>query len=814
MFGRRKFKHKRKLKKPLIFLRGWFLAIVVFTAVCLVGAYFLFMGYTKEFREMAETYELDLIGKVERPNLILDRKFEEVGRIFVENRSEVPIELVPQKMIDALVSGEDSRFFTHDGVDYMGVMRAALGNLKSGNEDSGASTITMQLARNAFPLQKDTEAKEGDKYDRKFLEIFLSYRIEEKFSKDQIMEFYLNRVPFGSGYYGVRSASLGYFGKEPKDLEVWECASLVGCIKNPSVFSPLNNPENNKKSRNNVLNRMSVEGFLTQEECDSYRLQAVVTNPKPLERGTSYFYDRVTAFVQQAVPDEAREEGGLKIFTTLDKELQRSLETSIQGQLYLVESREDYNHPKYEDYQPKEKSETNYLQGAGLLYNHKTGAVLAYVGGRDFKHSQYDFIQAGKRPLGTAFLPVVYASALENGYNLSSPVIDEAMDNRMVMVSSTEGILAEWGGETLEPQYEGFIPARQALADSKIAATVRLSKEIGLEKVNEVAERWGFSMPRTNRDKRILVRGVIGSESASVLNVAQTYSAIGNDGMKPDELFWVNRIEDASGKVLYKNPRAPKQKQVMKPEQAFLMHTALQDVWKRGNLKEEFTAKEDFDFKGGVKTGTTYNFSDHWCVGYNGDLSCAVWAGFFSSNKPIYSGAFAKDTILPVWKDLMMSAAKGDEASDVVKPEHLLGVRVCSHSGLKCTHDCYEQRKDAISGKTNYESTGVMEFFEKGKEPTTFCDVHGDFASAEVNVILNSVASAKELLYVLPIEPTSLALVGDDPYGADIPAFEPYEDRNTDSAILGSGIILDKMDTLDLNSSIYQPRPGRVFVDE
>ena len=790
------------------------MAFMVFGVVCLIGAYFLFMGYTKEFREMAKTYELDLIGKVERPSLILDRKFEEVGRIFVENRSEVSIELVPQKMIDALVSGEDSRFFTHDGVDYMGVLRAALGNLKSGNEDSGASTITMQLARNAFPLQKDTESNGGDKYDRKFLEIFLSYRIEQKFSKDQIMEFYLNRVPFGSGYYGVRSASLGYFGKEPKDLETWECASLVGCIKNPSVFSPLKNPKNNKKSRDNVLNRMLVEGFLTEEECDLYKQELVVTNPKPIERGTSYFYDRVTAFIQNNVPETEREGGGLKIFTTLDNKLQEGLEKNIQGQLYLVESREDYSHPKYEDYDPKKQKRTNYLQGAGLLYNHKTGAVLAYVGGRNFRHSQYDFIQAGQRPLGTAFLPVVYASALENGHSLSSPVIDEAMDNRMVMVSGQEGILAEWGEETLEPQYQGFIPARQALADSKIAATVRLGKKIGLEKVNEVAERWGFSMPKRQRDERVLVRGVIGSESASVLKVAQAYSAIGNNGMKPNELFWVNRIEDSQGNLLYQSEKAPKQTRVMKSEQAFLMHTALQDVWKRGNLEEEFSEKGDFDFKGGVKTGTTYNFSDHWCVGYNGDLSCAVWAGFFSNNKPIYSGAFAKETVLPVWKDLMASATQEIKAVEVKQPEHLIGVRVCSKSGRKCTHDCYEQRKDPISGKVNYYSTCVVEFFEKGKEPTTFCDVHGDFASEEVNVILNSVASAKELLYVLPIEPKSLVLNGTDPYGAEIPDFDPYQNRNTDSDILGSGIILDQMEELDKSATIYQPRPGRIYLDE
>lgn len=814
MFRRKKLKHKKKQDKRSIFLKGWFLAICVFCLLCIGGAYLGFHLYTQGYRDKAAEYNLDLIRDVERPNIILDRFNREVGRIFVENRSEIPIEQVPQKMIDSLVAGEDSRFYTHDGVDYMGIARAAKGNLQSGNADSGASTLTMQLARNAFPLQADSVKSGGDKYDRKFVEIYLAHRIEEKFSKDQIIEFYLNRVPFGSGFYGIRSASLGYFGKEPRDLHIWECASLVGSIKNPSLYSPLRRPENNKKSRDNVLNRMEIEGFITAEECAAYIQKPVITNPKPLERGTSYFYDRVTEFVQKTISEQDREGGGLKIFTTLDKSLQDEMERGIQEELYLVEKKEGYKHPKYEDFTSVNGSKANYLQGAGLCFNSKTGAVLAYVGGRDFKHSQYDFIQSGKRPLGTGFLPIVYASAVENGVSLSTPVIDEAMDNRMVMVSGQEGILAEWGAETMEPRYEGFIPARKGLAYSKIAATVRLGKDVGLDKVNATAERFGLSMPRTRVDKRILTRGLIGSESVSVLDASLAYSVIGNQGKRPKELLWVTRIETQHGKLLYESKGKAESERILDEEDAYFIHSGLQDVWKNGNLKDSFSKNDNFEFKGGVKTGTTSDFADHWAIGYNGDLTCAIWSGFFSGNQPIYEGAFAKDTVLPVWKSVMKKATNDYKVNEMKKPDSLVSVLVCSRSGLKCTQDCHDQHHDAISGKVNYLSTGVMELFTKGEEPTGYCDVHGDYTADVSSFAANGSFTTKDLLYVLPVRPQIAGLVGNDPYGAVIPEFDPYQNNAASLRSAGTGLDLYELDQLDEAARIFQPRPGRVFIDQ
>ena len=749
---------------------------------------------------------------MERPSIILDRNLEEFGRIFVQNRSEVPLEQVPQKLIDALVAGEDSRFFTHDGVDYIGIMRAAQGNLKSGNADSGASTLTMQLARNAFPLQKDAEERGGDKYDRKFVEIFLAHRIEERFSKDQIMEFYLNRIAFGSGFFGIRSASLGYFGKEPRDLEVWECASLVGCIKNPSMFSPLRSKEKNKVSRDNVLKRMEIEGFITTPERDQYQAKPVVVNPKPLKRNTSYFNELVKSLVNEKVDPKLVEAGGLKIFTTIDKGLQKTFEKRLKDQLYLVEEHAAFLHPLYEEFDPTEGGKPEYLQGAGLCFNHQNGEVLAYVGGRDFSHNQYDFVQLGMLPLGTAFLPTVYAAAIENGIGLSRPVIDEAMDNRMVMVEGEEGILAEWGEEVNEPYYQGMIPAREGLAKSKIAASVRLGREIGLEKVNAVAKRFGFSMPTEDPGDRLLARGLIGSESASITGVAKTYGAIGNGGERIKDLVLVQRIENRYGEVIYEPNETAEFEQMMEETDAFLLHNALQDVSRKGNLAQAFDLAGEFPFEGAVKTGTNSTFSDHWCVGYNGPLSCAIWSGFLDGREAIYSGAFAKDSVYPVWHEVMRQAATIEKPVKVKKPDDIIAVEVCSHSGLLLTHECHVSKRDGVSGKTTFESTGVIEWFKKGEQPTSYCNVHGDF-----NELAGSMlgGEAQDLLYALPVKPAVDILLGDDPYGAVIPKYDPFgEDKPKVVKERDWSSVLDTIDVLDTEATIYHPRPGRLFIDE
>ena len=257
------------------------------------------------YKQQAAAIDISTIDDVEIPSMILDRKGREIGRMFVENRSKVSIEEVPEKLIDALIAQEDQRFFEHNGVDQVGVARAVWLNFKARAVTQGASTITMQLARNAFDLKSGARALGQTGIERKIVEAFLALRIERHLTrslmadypdeterkgrmKKVVLEYYLNRIPFGNGYYGVRSAALGYFGKEPMALTVGECASLVACVKNPTLISPLSNPARNRKARDHVLKRMLAEEMITESEWMRLSSKPVVVNPKPLRKGKSH----------------------------------------------------------------------------------------------------------------------------------------------------------------------------------------------------------------------------------------------------------------------------------------------------------------------------------------------------------------------------------------------------------------------------------------------------------------------------------------------------------------------------------------------
>ncbi len=807
---RRKFKSKRKIRKKSILLRRWFLVSLIFCGCIGLLCLFLAWRFTEKHRERAKEYDLTRINDIELPSLILDRKGFEVGRMFVENRHVISIEEIPQKMVDALVAGEDSRFYDHDGVDYIGVARAFYLNFKAGRQTQGASTVTQQLARNAFPLREKALELGESGYDRKIVEAFLARRIEQHYSKHEILEFYLNRVPFGSGYYGVRSAALGYFGKEPKDLDTQECASLVGCIKNPSTFSPLASLENNKKARDHVLNRMRIEHIISSVECERLKALPVEVSPEPIRRGTSHFYDKVANFVKDKVDSEVLSRGDLRIFTTVDQRAQSALEQGLQSQLSQIESREDYAHPKYSQYQASEGERPNYLQGAAMMIDHTNGEVLGYVGGRDFSHSQYDFIQSGKRPLGTAFFPFVYASAIENGVSLGAPQIDEAMDNRAVMVDGVEGVLGEWGAEIMQPKYEGVVTTRRAFAGSKVAATVRLARQLGLEKVSETAVRMGVKRP----SEKLLPRFIVGAEDASLKDMVLSYSAFSNQGKMQKDLVWVTRIERGDGTLVYQHSGKTSPANVLHETTAYLMNSLMRSALKEGTgqrvIKDSELASDET--LGGYN-GTTFNFSNHWYVGSNHRITCGVWAGFWDGNEPIYSAAFSSDTVQPVWLDAMEQVSDLYKAETRTAPEAIEEVRICRHSGKRETPDCQHYTVNKVTGEEVYTKTGYQELFVKGLAPREFCPIHGSGGIVDESVFASSGgligARARSVASVQPARPT---LVGQDPYNAYKPAFVKRQAR-PEAAERGIGAInVDQLDEVDESVQIRLELPTRVEI--
>jgi len=800
----------RKGRKRRFFKLKWLLYLFVFGLILLGIGYFVFQIKTQPFKDKAAEYDLEKINDVEVVSLILDRKGRELGRIFVENRDVISIKDVPQTMINALVSGEDQRFFEHDGVDRQGVARAVWLNFRAGRQTQGASTLTQQLARNAFHL-KDAADKEGwSGLERKAVEAFLAQRIEKRYSKAEILEFYLNRVPFGSGFYGIRSASLGYFGKEPRDLTLSECASLVGCIKNPTKISPLNDLEMNQKARNQVLKRMAAEGFITETESAELQAKSVVINPKPIQRGASHLYERIATAVRQRLGEDAMTQGGFAIHTTIDLDVQNAMEASMLKSLATAESVDGYAHPKYEAYR-RENGKPKYLQGAGLMIDNKSGAVIAYVGGRDFTHNQFDIVQLGRKPIGTAFFPFIYTAALEKKMSPASLLIDAPMNNRAIMLDGREGVLGEWGMEILNPEYEGEITLRRALEVSKIGASVRLGKTLGLGTVMETARKFGLTFP----ESKLLARMLVGTDEFSLPDMVRAYSAFPNGGYTSGSMYVIDRIVDSSGSIRFQSPKKGSPDVILDQQTAFVMHSMLQSSLKN-NVNADGVSKPsglNDDPSLGGKTGTTYDFADNWFVGYNSQVTCAVWAGFLHGRRdPIYPGAFSRETVFPVWVDSMNTAASGFRGHELAAPKGLVTLEICKSSGLRKTKYCQDYKRNPVTGKESYTSTAFTEYFVIGSEPSGYCDVHGvvDGSLANNDYDFSATGTKASQSRAIPVQPKAPLLLGKDPYGTVQPDFVP---RDAAAVSSGGGVVnFDQLEAEDNDAAIILDRPRRVSI--
>ena len=773
-----KKRNKRKTKKPFYKRRGPYLFLLV---CCLLSCLLVILVYTlyiAPFRERALTdYDYSKVDDVEIPSQIFDRNGDLIGRSYDENRSLVSIDQIPSVMVNALLAQEDQRFWEHKGVDWVGVLRAVYLNVKAGETTQGASTITMQLARNAFNLQKIAEENGESGIERKIVESFVALEIEKEYVGDvspeerverkrKLLEMYLNRVHFGRGYYGVRAASLGFFGKEPEDLTVSECASMIACIKNPYWINPIKNPERNQKDRNHVFKRMLAEGTIsTQEEYELLCNAPVETNPRPLRRGTSHLYDKVVALTRDIVGDDAMSRGGFSIYTTVDKNVQETANNSLREQLLEIEQADEYNHPLLSEHDRESKDAPEYLQGAVLVTDSDTGAVIAHVGGREFLHSQYDFIESGRRPLGTAFLPVVYAAAFERGRSPATLLEDLPIDAREVALGGTEGILGEWGNEIVDPIYEGQITSRQALRDSKIAATVRLGVDVGVSTIAARAKTFGLPLESGETLSRLL----LGWEQNSLWQASRMYSSFSRKGQAPKKPYYIESITNAEGKEIYSAPSSKSEvMELCDSATAHQIHSILSDTIVHGNLSEEGRSLVEAKVTA-VKTGTNHNFSDAWTLGYNGEVTCGVWVGFLEGRKPIHDFAFAKDLAFPIWANTMNTVANEFPGKRINVPPTLTQVGLCERSGRKVTRYCYDSVFDPDLG-ARLARTSYPEFLRVGEAEVGLCPVHGEGGvppSDEFAPDTNELRQRR--LTEAPLRVLATALLGEDPYNSKTP---------------------------------------------
>lgn len=818
MSGRR-YKHQ----KPRFYKRKGFW---IFCFVCLAIAGVVLSVLESKldpYREIANDYELDRIGEVEQASLILDRKGREIGRMFVENRSIIPLDKIPQVFIDAMIAQEDQRFYQHNGVDWIGVGRAVYLNLKSGGITQGAGTVTMQLGRNAFDLLGEADRNDWNGYERKIIEAYLALRIEEvlnaqlekeypepqirkKIVKEKILEYYLNRVPFGVGYYGVHSASLGYFGKEPVDLEIHECASIVACLKNPTRLNPLRHPADNKVARDHVLHRMALEGMITEQDRNRMLKLPLSLNPKPILRGKSCLYELIALRATTLVGEEALSRGGYTIQTTIDLDVQNSAEKMLKKQLSKVEAEKGYSHAKYEEFNRELGQDPAYLQGAALMLDHTSGEVLAHVGGRDYRHSQYDFVELGRRPLGTAFLPFVYSAALESGRTPASLLLDEQLNNRQLMVGGTEGVVGEWGMEVIDPPYEGQITSRRALSASKVGPTVRLGIDLGLDTVAASAKNYGLAV----NEERLLNRMLVGWDAVSLPEATLAYTAFPRGGTRVAETFYIREIRDIEDQTVFRSNHlasGPKTITTSSDSTAFQIHSILNDVTRTGNLSEVSKGHPESPFQGGVKSGSPYGLTDAWTVGYNSRVTCGVWVGFHKgTRKSIYPGAFAKNVAFPLWKEVMNSALPDFRGEKIVQPDSIVAVPACRNSGMRPTRYCSEAIEDLNTGQLSFRSTSYREYFRKG-EQVGICAIHGSGISQNQ---FKDRALPVKALPVAPVKPKAPLLLGFDPYNSEKPNLAP-EDESAEGSFLGTHNMLVVEDQVkgEREALIRLPRPPR-----
>ncbi len=728
--------------------------------------------FSAQFERKAAEYDLRQLSKMEAASLIMDRNGAQIGKIFIQNRNPVALYDISPFMVKAVIAAEDNKFYEHDGVDYMGILRAAIANYRNGRISQGASTVTQQVARNSFELRERT-------YKRKFAEMFLANRIEKNFSKDQIMEFYLNRVYFGSGFYGVDAAARGYFGRPAKDLDAGQAAMLAGLLKSPQALSPWNNKEAATQARDFVLRRMRELRFIKREQHDDFVQRPLLVQKRTNPFKVSYAMDVIRQQAIAALGFDRAMNGGFRIETTLDSGMQRAAESSVREVLARVEKTPGYKHITFDAYRGFSKTieeqinagnmaikmpEPKYLQGAVVALENSSGAILALVGGRDFKHSEYNRATQAKRPLGTAFTPFVFAAAYQKGIFPGEIVEDACLDNRFVMVGGDSGILGEWGVERADNEYEGPMTTREALAKGKNAATVRLGLQIGVDPVKKVSEAAGIGSPL-----RDYANAFLGSSEASLDEATLAYTVFPNGGLRAKQPFIIRRISDPEGRTVFqsKADMVP----ALSPEAAFQVNAGLQDALRYGTGAPAYGELELKEMPAGGKTGTAYGFTDTYFFGYNSAVTCGVWVGF---DRPttIFRGAFGKDLALPIWVKVMNVATQDFPAVAFPKPETLKPVEICRTSGLLATPQC-----PRISGRP----MSYTEWATDVQLPTTKCDVHGggirNYAKDYGHAEWPRAVAAVDLTTIRPVAVQAPTLLGlSDVYGSVRPDAQEFMD--------------------------------------
>src|SRR6185436_236258 len=681
---------------------GVVVAFVLVASMSLIGGVWFLAGLREGLPDLDA---LRRIGEMDQATAVFDDSDKFAFTIFKEQRIEVPLSEISPNLTKALIAIEDQRFNEHRGFDLVRIVSAAAVNLRHGRKAQGGSTITQQLARQSFLTPNKS-------YRRKLQELILAARIERIYSKPEILELYLNKVYFGDGLYGAEAASRGYFGKHASEVSVPEAALLAGLVKSPSSYAPTVSLERAVARRNIVLQAMLENGAIDKAQWQTAR------KTKPALRDTlraddphgQYFKEQVRLELVDRFGWQRVYQGGLRVFSTINMPMQLAAEEALAAQIQAVEEKRKAWLARRAAARAKTAKDAaptpepnDVLQAALIALDPVSGHVRAMVGGRRFDESHFNrAVQAHRQP-GSAFKPFVYATALEAGYTPATMI-----GNLDAPIQTLQGA---WTPED-EHLDADSISLRTALRTSSNRAAVQLLQQVGIARTVEYAKTMGVG------DVPSVPSLALGSGEVTLQSMPAAYAAFANHGLVPRPML-IRRVEDTDGRLLYAAQEYSSR--AVSDITAFLMSSMLSDVINAGTGNRARAV--GFKLPAAGKTGTTNDFNDAWFIGYTPKLVAGVWVGF-DQPRTIIANGFAGDVAVPMWANFMKAATKDDKPEWFKAPAGVTSATVCRLSGKLATEGCQDVEVVNRDGQLIRRSMVYSEYFDRGTEPTTYCDLH------------------------------------------------------------------------------------------
>jgi penicillin-binding protein 1A len=701
-------------------MKSWFHIIkrTIYTAlagIVIIFTYVFYLSIDLPSIEQLENYDPDLVTRIYSADGVL------LNELYFEKRVFVELEQIPQHMRDAVVAKEDRRFYDHWGISLRDVLRAVVINTVNMSYSSGFSSLTQQLARNLY----DTIGFKKT-ITRKIKEVITAIQIERTYTKDEILEMYLNSVHFGHGTYGVQAAAKRFYGKHAHELALDESALLVGLLPAPARYSPVRFPERALTKRNVVLRVMRDQEYISQGEYAEARARLLDSIQQEQTRGTAPYF---TEYVRRFLEREDDELGiniyrdGLKIYTTLDSRLQNIAEDAVLKSVIanqqklnkrIFNDEEEFSKLAYLGIYPEDTvklmmagemelyedlRDKLLVQSSFVALDTRTGAILAMLGGRPDYPDQFNRATQSLRQPGSIFKPFVYTTAIDNGV----PVTKQLLNQPVVLnVRNAKGEWVKWMPQNYDGSTGGLTTIREGLRRSMNLISVRMVQEVvPAEAVKQTARRMGVST-----DIRAVDAIALGTSEVHLIEMVAAYGTFANKGVycKP---FGITKIEDRYGNVL--KEYFPQKEEVLSAETSFIMTSLLQTVLDRGTGGSA-RWKYHFYHPAAGKTGTTQGWTDAWFVGYSPFIAAGAWFGVDDPQVSLGKGLDGSKAALPAWARFMRDShdTLSYSRKEFDQPEHIENVKIC------------QVTKNLPVNLCPWET----EVFIKGTEPTKRCSVH------------------------------------------------------------------------------------------